>query len=68
MSPKEEFKLLRLSDCAVSSRMGLVDKGFPDYMREIAAEGHAVAKDGGYVVTPAGIEYLRMHRQLLRRI
>ena len=52
--------LIRLQDCATSSRLGMADKMFPKAMGELAARGYvAPAPGGGYKITDAGLGYLK---------
>ena len=59
--------LLRLRDLAVSSRLGLPDRGFPASMAQLEALGYArPAKDGGYAITEQGTQCLAANRETLR--
>ena len=61
----EGMELLRLRDCATTSRMG-VDQGFPNTMKRLAAKGLVEAKDNGFVVTELGLLTLSQYRKELR--
>lgn len=55
----DDMALMRLRDCAISTRLGVPDQGFPDTMARLAALGYVEKVDRGYKVTAAGFSYLR---------
>jgi hypothetical protein len=59
--------LLRLEDCATSSRLGLADKGFPRAMSELKAKGLVEEVQGGHKITVAGRTFLAEHEAAQRR-
>jgi predicted transcriptional regulator len=61
----DEMQLLRLYDCAVSTRCGAVDQGFPKTMQELASHGFVQKKDKGYVVTTEGLLYIKVNKDRL---
>lgn len=54
----DDLLLLRLRDCAHSTRVGMIDQGFPAYLAKLAALGYAEQVGEGYRVTDAGFAYL----------
>lgn len=54
-----DFLLARLRDCAASSRVGMIDRGFPDYLRQLAALGLVEKVGDGHKITPQGTAFLR---------
>jgi Mn-dependent DtxR family transcriptional regulator len=55
--------LMRLEDCATSSRLGMADKGFPRDLARLASLGYTVLQPGGgYKITPAGLQCLKEAR------
>jgi hypothetical protein len=61
---------LRLCDCALSTRMGMIDRGFPAAMERLAAAGFVKKawervrpKYPGYQVTVAGVAHIKEHRR-----
>jgi hypothetical protein len=61
------MELIRLRDCATSSRNG-VDKGFPRTLKGLAAKGLVKESKGGYVVTTLGLETLKQYSRELKSI
>jgi hypothetical protein len=60
--------LIRLEDCAASSRLGMADKAFPQDLARLAARGLVAAADGGgYKVTVDGLAFLRVAKQSYER-
>ena len=55
----DDLLLMRLRDCSISTRLGVADQGFPDYMRRLAALGYVTQVGSGFKVTAAGAEYLK---------
>lgn len=51
--------LLRLNDCATSTKLGMVDKGFPRLMKQLEAKGYVSRVANGYKATQAGFALLR---------
>jgi len=66
----EGMLLLRLIDCAVSTRKGQIDRGFPTALRSLELQGYVNKVGGGYQVTPAGFEFLKSEevRKRLRNL
>ena len=50
--------LLRLRDCERSTRLGMVDQGFPEKMRQLAAMGYVRKIGRGHQTTPSGSAFL----------
>ena len=61
----DEMQLIRLYDCAVSTRYGAVDQGFPKTMQQLAAQGYVEKKGKGHVVTEAGLLYIKVNKEKL---
>lgn len=60
------MELLRLDNCATSTRLGQVDQGFPNTMLILEGKG-LVKKSGlGFIITTLGLETLKMYRKELR--
>lgn len=62
----DAMDFLRLSYCALSSRLGMVDRGFPATMKRLETQGfvrrvfdRTQSKYPGYVVTWTGQEAIR---------
>jgi len=66
--PVDEMLLMRLNDCATSTRLGMTDRGFPDYMRRLLGLGYVKPIGEGYRITDAGLAHLCQHRELLQRM
>ncbi len=64
--------LLRLAGCAVSSKLGMADQGFPAAMHRLLALGFVKVADGGrgYMITDKGATYLEDYevKKRLRRL
>jgi hypothetical protein len=60
------MELLRLDNCATSTRLGQVDQGFPNTMAILESKGLVKKQDLGYVVTGLGIETLRLYSKELK--
>ena len=60
-----DIQLLRLYDCAISSRMGMPDQGFPKTMLVLEGLGYVKKKDKGYVVTTEGLAILKINNEKL---
>ena len=54
----DAMQLLRLNDCAKTTRMGLIDYGFPRTMRELATMQLVELIGRGHCVTTKGFELL----------
>ena len=57
----DDFEVLHLNNCATSTRMGMVDKGFPSALKRLQAKGLVQEKDGGYIITTLGFETLKLN-------
>ncbi len=55
----DDMALMRLRDCAISTRLGMADQGFPETLAHVAAMGYVTFCDPGYKVTPKGFDFLR---------
>lgn len=67
--PTIPYNLLQtLRDCATSTRLGFVDKGNPKKLFQLSSLKLVEAKDGGYVVTSLGREYLSVHKRDLMKL
>ena len=60
-----DLDLLRLYDCATSSRYGMADKGFPMTFARLEPMGLVRKEAGGYVVTTLGSEYVKANKERL---
>ncbi len=67
----DEMLMLRLKDCARSTRVGVVDQGFPRAMAQLVSMGYVRPEGKGHVVTEAGealvLETIRAERTRERR-
>ncbi len=61
----DDMQLMRLYDCSVSTKCGMVDQGFPKIMQQLAAQGYVEKKRDGYVVTEAGLLYIKVNKERL---
>ena len=64
----EGMELMRLRDCATTTRMGQVDQGFPRILAGLAAKGLVEKSGEGYIVTMLGKETLRLYTKELKVI
>lgn len=64
----ESMDLMRLNDCAKSTRMGMVDQGFPMTMKKLEARGLVKAVGPGYQVTDLGLTVLDQYKKELKTI
>jgi hypothetical protein len=62
------MELLRLDNCATSTRLGQIDQGFPHTMAILEGKDLVKKSGKGYVVTTLGVETLRMYRKELRSL
>lgn len=60
-----DMELMRLNDCAASTRMGMVDQGFPAIMKKLAALKLVDKKGEGHVVNEAGLLVLATNKERL---
>lgn len=60
-----EVDLLRLYDCSTTTRMGMVDKGFPITFARLEALGLVAPKNDGWVITEAGKATLTLNKHKL---
>lgn len=56
-----DWELMRLNDCATSTRMGMADQGFPTVMKRLAALRFVTEVGKGYQITNEGQLYLKKH-------
>jgi hypothetical protein len=63
MSKLSEWQLMRLIDCAKTTRLGMEDQGFPQVMKYLAAKGYVEKKVKGYQVTSDGTIYLETNKE-----
>lgn len=61
MSEITEWELLRLVDCQMSTRLGIIDQGFPMVMRKLAAKNLVEPVGSGHRITEEGNLYLSAH-------
>jgi hypothetical protein len=66
----EAMDFLRLCDCAGSTRLGMIDRGFPQTLARLAGLGYvkqcsdSTSKWPGYKTTKEGEDYIReRHRR-----
>lgn len=62
MSKLSDWLLMRLIDCAKTSRLGMEDQGFPAVMKTLSAKGLVEFKTKGYQVTKEGKLYLETNK------
>lgn len=58
LTPKQ---FLRLCDVAVTTRRGMVDRGFPEASKRLEAMGYLVAAGGGWQIAESGTEIIRLN-------
>ena len=56
-----DWELMRLNDCATSTRMGMVDQGFPTVMQRLATLKFVTPVGKGYQTTNEGSLYIKKH-------
>lgn len=64
----DNLHLMHLHNCAVSSRMGMVDQGFPRYMKKLQGLGFVKDVNNGYQVTKEGLAYLHLYKELVAKL
>lgn len=60
--------LQALRDCSTTTRMGLIDKGSPRKLQQLAMLRLVAQKNDGYVVTEEGWIYLSEHKRELLKL
>lgn len=53
-----EMDDLRLESVALSTRSGMIDRGFPKTMKRLETRGLVIAKSDGFQATALGFEHL----------
>ena len=62
----EGMELLRLDNCATSTRLGQIDQCFPITMARLESKGLVKKRGPGYVTTDLGLATLRQYRKELQ--
>jgi predicted transcriptional regulator len=60
---RELMQLMHLRNCRISTDKGLIDQGFPTYMKEMAVNRWVRAVGKGYVITDEGRAFERLHER-----
>ena len=63
---RESMQLMHLRHCNKSTNMGLVDQGFPGYMREMTYRKWVKPVGKGHQITEEGKAYLKLHENWFR--
>lgn len=60
-----DMELMRLNDCAISTRMGRIDQGFPAIMKKLMALKLVDKKDKGVIINETGLLLLAANKERL---